>query len=660
MKKIIFLFAILLGLTSTSQEIKFGKISKDVLQEKFYPIDSTATASYLLKHRKTYYEYNSATGFQIVNEVHYRIKIYAKEGFDMANFSLVYYDPKTGDRDKITGIKGYTFNLDENGEVIKTKLSSNSIFKEKLNKYRSTKKITMPDIKEGSVVDLKYKHISPYTHYIEELSFQNTIPIKKYYAKIEIPEWYVFKKMSKGYYAPSLRSTSRNRTLSIPNRGTYVNQDLKYNVDVYEGNNIPALKNDEPYVSNVSNYFGGVKYELSLTQFPFSRIKTHSNTWKSVCNTIFKSSSFGGELSKTKYFKDDLKTVIADATTLQEKVVRIFEFVKKKVKWNEYNSVYTDKGVKTAYKEGVGNVAEINLILTAMLRESGLNANPVLVSTRKHGIALFPSISGFNYIISMVEFPNGQSMLLDATEPYSLPNVLPIRDLNLKGRKITKEGISEWVNLNSPKHTLEENTVKVKIDDDMMMSGFARKKETNLNALLHRKNYNHIKKEDRITKVEEKYNIEIEDFKSTNQDEIYKPYISLYKFSTEDLIEEINGKLYVNPLLFLTNTTNPFKSKERKFPIDFATPWQENNNVYIQIPEGYQVESIPEQLAIGLPDQLGFFKFIVSADQKNIRVNSKLQMNSAIIAPVYYEAVQTFYKQIIDKETEKIVLTKKI
>jgi hypothetical protein len=63
-------------------------------------------------------------------------------------------------------------------------------------------------------------------------------------------------------------------------------------------------------------------------------------------------------------------------------------YVKANVIWNNYG--YSCDGVKTAYKKiKLGNVAS-NLMLTAMLRYAGLTANPVLVSTRSNGIALFP------------------------------------------------------------------------------------------------------------------------------------------------------------------------------------------------------------------------------------------------------------------------------
>jgi hypothetical protein len=131
------------------------------------------------------------------------------------------------------------------------------------------------------------------------------------------------------------------------------------------------------------------------------------------------------------------------------------------------------------------------------------------------------------------------------------------------------------------------------------------------------------------------------------------------KFSSEDLLEEINGKIYVEPLLFLTQDKNPFKLDERKFPVDFATAWKDVNRVSIQIPNGYSVESLPEPLAIALPDNLGVFKYQVSQIGNQIKVFSILEFNSSMVPPNYYGYLKDFYSKLVKKETEKIVLAKK-
>lgn len=388
------------------------------------------------------------------------------------------------------------------------------------------------------------------------------------------------------------------------------------------------------------------------------QLKNYSTSWETVSKQIYKSPSFGNELDKSNYYKDDLEKILANNTTDQEKIGAIFQFVKTKVKWNGFYGTYTEKGVRSAYKENSGNVADINLMLTSMLRSAGLNANPVLVSSKGNGIPLFPTLKGFDYVISIVQFPDNSYVLLDATELYSLPNVLPVRALNWNGRLVTKDGASSWVKLSSSKHAIEDNMVIVKISDDLMVEGFIRTKYENLNALNFRKNYNHIKEEELIKDYEENNNLETEEFKILNQEDIYKDIVRSVKFSSEDLIEQIGNKLYIEPILFLTKRKNPFKSAERKYPIDFATAWKDVHRVSMEIPEGYTVEKLPETLAIALPNNIGVFKYQVSQSGKKLKTVSILEFNSAMIPSEYYAYLKDFYSQLIKKQTEKIVLIK--
>ncbi|QTE21880.1 DUF3857 domain-containing protein [Polaribacter cellanae] len=651
MKKLLLTVLLISQFSLIAQNYKFGKVSKEELQEKFYPLDSTADAAYLYRKRRTYYNFVRNSGFQLVTEYHDRIKIYTKEGFNMATKAISYYSPESGTSERVSSIKGYTFNLKE-GKIIKAKLSKKNIFKERLNKFRDIKKITMPNITEGSVIELRYMLVSPYIQNIEDLDFQTGIPIKKIEYQIEVPEYFIFNKLSKGYYSVKMKSDTKNGIIGKSN--------YKIEVFKFEDKNIPALKDNEPFVGNINNYRGGMKFELTQTNFLSigGRIKTYSNSWESVSKQIYRTSSFGNELDKSSYYKDDLETILETNKTESEKITAIFEFVKNKVKWNNYYGIYSDNGVRKAYKERVGNVADINLMLTSMLRSANLNADPVLVSTRANGIPFFPTIDGFNYVVSMVELSSGGYILLDATEPYSSPNILPKRALNWNGRRISKDGISSWVKLMPSQPATQENTVMVNISEDMMVNGLIRTKFYKLDALSYRRNNNHLEEEDVITSMEESHNIEIEDFKVVNENFIGKSIVRNVKFSSEDLIESINGKIYIEPLLFLSQHKNPFKLEERKFPVDFTTPRVFKNTVSIKIPEGYKVETLPESLAIGLPENLGVFRFQTTEKFGKITTICILQFNSAIIAPQYYAALKQFYSQLVKKESEKIVFVK--
>ncbi|MFD0993489.1 DUF3857 domain-containing protein [Tenacibaculum geojense] len=651
MKKTILILCIIISQTLISQEIKFGKVSKKELQETFYDKDSSASASYLLKKRRTYFTYNNTSGFLVVSEYHERIKIYTKEGLDYATKKINYYFPESGDRESINSLKGYTFNI-EDGKIEKEKLSKKNIFEDRISKFRKEKKITFPAVKIGSVIDVKYTLTSPFWT-IEDLNFQYSIPVKRLDYQVETPEYIVFNKRAKGFFSIPVAVSKKSSALTPGSTITFTTT-----VDKFETEDIKAINPNEPYVGNINNYRGGVSYELSSTQFPNSMFKNYALDWEDVCKTIYKSSAFGVELHKSSYYKEDLNNIISNSSSEIETIARVFTHVKSKLNWNEYYGKYTDKGVRKAYKDGVGNVAEINLILTSMLRSANIDANPVLVSSKNNGIPVFPTLKGFNYVITKVNLANGQYILLDATESYSFPNLLPYRALNWYGKEVLEGGKIRDVKLAPSTVAKDTNFMNITINEEGTVEGMIRKSLSGHLAMFHRKSNNHKKDEEIITELEDKYNIEIDEYNIHNKLDLSKGITQSFKFTSEDFVEEINGKLYINPLLFLALNENPFKSKERSFPIDFVVPWEDKYSISIEIPKGYNVESFPQEIAIGLPDNIGTFKYIMVNDGKKLKLMSQTTFKQNMIGANYYEFVKEFYSQLVKKQSEKIVFIK--
>lgn len=652
-----------------AQDYKYGKVSKEELLEKFYPLDSSANAAVLYNNRKTYFEYKQNEGFMVITEIHERIKIYNKEGFDWATKKIDYYN-SSNTREKIINLKATTYTFD-GAKIVETDLSKKDVFDQESNKYWSQQKFTMPSLKEGCVLEWTYKIISPFKR-IDDIQFQYEIPIKRIEAKIEIPEYFVYNKRYKGYYPITAKEEKKSSTISLFERTreggdssqrnvtsavTETKVDYFTKVEYYGATNVPAII-EEAYVSNLDNYKTAIQYEYAELHWPREPIKYYSTSWENVVKTIYDDYDFSSEIYKSNHFSEDLNLVLAASPSNSQKITGILELVKSKIKWNEYNGLAKFNGTKKAYNEGIGNVADINLNLVSMLNKAGLKASPVILSTRSNGIPIFPTIDGFNYVIAAVEIEN-DLILLDATEEYSAPNVLPLRDLNWQGRIVRENGSSAWVNLTPAKSSDTNSSMSIVFNDAGAIEGVKRTQFTNLNALNYRDNYAKMKDDDVILKVEEENGkIEISDFKIANKSEIYKPIIEMFKFTSEDLLDKIGDKIYFKPLFFDAMTKNQFKLEKRDYPIDFGAPFIMDNKVGIKIPAGYVVESVPENLAIGLSDNYGVYKFRITIEAGMINVYSILQINTAIFPSANYQEIKDFYKMIVNKNLEQIVLKK--
>ncbi|MEZ4840689.1 MAG: hypothetical protein R2821_04050 [Flavobacteriaceae bacterium] len=506
----------------------------------------------------------------------------------------------------------------------------------------------MPNLKEGSVIEWSYKIISPYFMYVDDVVVQYEIPVKNFEARVQLLEWFYFNKRQKGYYFFKMNESSKS------------NIDLRTNDRLIEINekNIPAIK-EEPYINNINNYTAALQLEVASLSAPtLGLFETYATSWEEIAKNIYKSSSFGGELGKTGHLKDDLAILKSKLTTNEAKIGGALDYVKSNIKWNGNYGIYTEKGGRKSYNENTGNVGDINLTLVNVLSELGLKANPVLVSTRSHGIPIFPTSRGFNYVIAAVEIDGGIH-LLDATNHFSTPNVLPVRALNWQGRLVRENGTSAPIEL-FPKEQAKENVfAALTIDSEGLLTGKVRTSYTNQLALNYRESRNSLTEDELIEKLESNFSgVEITKVELQNKEDLYKPLIVNLEFEAEDMIETIGDKIYVSPLVFFAKSENPFKLDKREYPIDFGTPWNEKHAINIALPEGYAIESIPESISLALPDNLGSFKFLCKQNGTTLQVLSEIEINTPIIGANNYEIIKGFYKMIIDKQQEKVVLSK--
>ncbi|WP_425234298.1 transglutaminase domain-containing protein [Ulvibacterium sp.] len=660
------LFVSLVANDVLAQKVKFGKVSEAELREEVYEKDSSAVAAVLYRYKNIRFEYKQSLGFKLVTSIHERVKIYKSEGFEYATV-IEKLSKDNGDKETISGLKAFTYSL-ENGEIKKHKLSKEGEFKTELNEYYNEEKFTMPNVKVGSVVEYEYQIHSPFYWIIDEIAMQYDIPIKYQEISIRAPEYFVFKPTMKGYLPLNPQTGTEGGTITFTDkqrRGkyntttTYSNSNLNYiiNVTNYTMQDVPALK-EEPHVNNMNNYRSAVLYELQYTKFPQSPIKSYTTTWEKVIKTIYESRNFGGQLAQKRYFKEDLQALIGDRTDEVEKAAIIFQYVQNHMNWNGMAGFYSDKGVKKAYEDRSGNIADINLMLTAMLSEAGLEANPVLISTRDHGVPMFPTRRGFNYVVASVSL-NDNIVLLDASNKYTKPNVLPVHALNWYGKLIKKDGSFNSVSV-MPKIVSKENSnCTVALDQNGGIKGRMRKTYTDFKAYEFRNKFNGIQEDSYLEKLESSnVGMEIGEYAVKNNETIGKAIMENMSFTMEGQIAKVGDKMYFNPLFTSTMTENPFKLDERNYPIDYAYPWEEKMVVNISIPEGYEIETLPADVKLGLPNKTASFIYKVMAQGNKIQVLADLKMNAAIIPAVDYHNLKEFYKKIVEKEAEKVVLSK--
>ncbi len=629
-----------------AQEFRPNPIVVADFAQKSHSRNESAQAAVIYKVGDCNISFDQHNGFQTRYVIKTRIKIYTKEGYGHAMQSVVY---RSGSTTQVYFDDAFTYNL-EDGKIVKTPLKKDGIFDEAVTKYVSRKKIQFPNVKVGSILEFTCTVAASGVMTPPQWSFQSQIPVDFSQYSVHIPEYLIYNTNQKGSLFPKVAKRQQERS------GGYAET-----ITTYTAENMPALL-DEGYVVNIENYTSGVAHELAAVRLPM-RYSVYSekvaSDWTTIAKRMYTYDDFGGELKKKGYFEKQIDSLAAGLQSRDEIIRAVFDFCKSQVKWNKRYGLFCENGVKSAFRQRMGNVADINLMLTAMLRHLEIEASPVLVSTRDNGIVLFPSISNFDYVIVGVQTPTG-FILLDATEEFSVPDILPLRDLNWFGRLIRENGTSEQIDLIPSGMSKKLTFVNAQLQPDGKISGKIKNTYTKYEALEFRERSRGVGRETFIEGLETRYgNIQIGDYARDNEADVNQALAERFDFTDDKAVETIGGKLYFSPMLFLSMKENPFRQEKREYPVDFGYPTQSRLNATIRIPDGYQVESMPESLSLDTESGSGSFKFALALQNDAIQLTVTAETKTSLVAADDYTMLKAFYQQIVDKQNEKIILKKR-
>jgi len=664
MKKLISSILIICScLTTYAQDFRFKKVSEEEVLEKFHPLDSTASAATLWEEGILSIKYDNGFAYQL--ETTKRLKIYKKEGYDYATIKIPFYTGESNsEKEKIVGLKAYVYNMVD-GELEDEKLKSSDFIEEEVSEYWGQVKFTFPNLKPGSVIEYTYTKSSPYFTELPKWYFQDEVPVNYSSYKLTIPEMLTYKEQQRGFHYVDRKVEDVYMMFNIKSSNnderSYVDKG-KEEAKSYEyiARDVPKLK-DEPYVNNPRNFMTSIKHVLSFSRIGMGEVNEYSTTWPEISKSLQKSDRFGKQMDKTKYYEEDLQAIIQNSENEAALVANIFSYVKNNIKWNETRSIYTSDKLKDVYEEKTGNIADINLMLTSMLRSAGIDANPVLISTVDNGIpSNFVSRNDYNYVISAVSL-NDNLYLLDASSPYSAPNILPLRCINWFGQIVRPNGTAQQISLQPQEKSKDNFFLNLKLKADGSIEGEMRRQQTNHLGYLYRVRFSEVDKEKYIEKKENDYEVEIVEYDNKNINKLSDAVVETMTFKKESAADVINDNIYFSPMLFLATDENPFKQdqKERKLPIDFTFPRTSRYIINLEIPEGYAVDYLPEPTAVALPENKAIFRYNIQKGNPGVvQIVVTEDINTAILPASFYLPLKDYFSQIVTKETDKIVLKK--
>ena len=630
---------------------KFGKIDLSEFQTKVKGPDSAADAIKLFDVGNGSFDVSPVTQQYVYNFTrHVRFKVVNKPAYDLANFQVILYNSSTGTgKESIVSVHGSTYNLVD-GKIEVSKMTSDAKFSSRLDKNHLEKKFTLPNVKEGSIIEYTYTTSSDFTFALDDWYFQGRYPAKYSALTITIPEYYIYKPLMSGYLA-----IKQTKPEIVNQSSTQLTKTCYYVEDV------PAIK-DERFITTLDDYVAKIGFEMMATNFPRSGYKDFSSTWPKLMFELMDEERFGRFIGRANSNKEFLNGPVKEEKDSLAKMNLIFNFMKKAVKWDGKLTMYTsENSPKAVFDKKSGNSADINLSLLSMMKSAGLVCSPVLLSTRGNGYHPgYPMMSKFNNVVVEVE-TGGKSYLLDATDEDNLGGLISYQDLNHEGLKVNvEEKSAKWISLETPDLSSTNIGYNLVLTPDNKFSGTMYLSSDHYEGLRRRKVYKSATSESEFLKdlKANKPGLDIVSYKIQNLDHPEEALAETLNVTIEDNVEDAGNLIYFTPMLYEQTKDNPFNLEERNFPVDFAYPFQEVFKSVIEFPEKYVLDKLPKSEAFALPNSDGSFSIQYFVEGNKIAVRSKISINRSLFAPEDYFTLKEFYKNIVRKQAEQIVFKK--
>jgi len=641
-----FLFlSVNLLLRAQIREITFGEIPKEDLEMTEYEPDPSADAVILENHANT--TMRAGEKIIVATDCHIRIKIINTDGLDYANVEMPY-----GGDDRIGGLKVAAYNL-EDGEIIQTLVDKKSIYYEKTSRYRNTVRFSVPNVKPGTVIEYKYTLESPDYFSLYTFAFQEVIPVRRCNFRIEIPGYFNYKFVTGGDFKDIIFRREQDRVL-------FGSSSVEGFIGTWIGNNIAAYR-EEPFSTGSDDYYTHIGFELSKIDVPGYYFEEISPTYPKLSEKLLDRSDFGEYITKNAVVRKKAETIKAQGGSETDILRLIYTYVSEYMMWNGYHDFTASSAMGKVYNDARGNSAEINLMLLSMLRTAGIQAEPVILSTRENGLVnpLFAIITKFNHVIVSAT-ADGKNWLIDATDPVRPFNMLPREVLNGQGWLVNRFGGS-WIDLSNGEHDGESVNLAMQLDEQGNLNGTVTTVYESYDAWRVRK-FCSLQGEEAYRDFTqwEKSNWKISGLELENLKELEKPVIEKITLAIPDASEAASGIMYINPVLDGREESNEYYAEERISVIDLACPSTRKYNCTISIPEGWTVAELPQSVNLHMDGGGAGFTYNISVDGRTIKLDSEINFSTVRYLPEKYDTIRNFWSAIIRKQAEVVVLKKEI
>lgn len=631
--------------------LEWGKISKSDFEMKSYLVDSTVSAVVLCDYGET----SLTNDLGLVFTRHERIKIVSEAGYEWATHIIRYY---AGDEiEYVRDIEGATYSLTPDGTIAVTHLDAKSVFELDYDqKYRGYR-FTLPALQPGCIIEFRYKIIASHLYYIQDWKFQATIPVLWSEYRVRIPREIAYVAVSQGYEPLYINERTDATQPVMGVTASYLHNRIAVcNQYRWVVRNAPGLR-EEPFTTTLEDYYS--RMSLQLSEYALDgEVKKFLKTWELVIHDLLKNEHFGKMIDITRSIRKVTDDLMSGLTTPESKMAAIYDYVRSTIVWSGVHRMFADQEPVDLLESRKGNNAEIAFLMISMLRHAGVEADPVILSTRNHGRiqVQYPILDQFNYVLTVARIGT-ELYYLDPTDPFRPIGLLPPKVLNVRGL-VVKEGPVQWSDIATTKSYVHSSLARLTLDEQGEIRGTIETVDEDYGALSKRRDLEE-SKEVEFTKnlfESDRSGLQIDSVTITGKENALGPFQVRARISSVSYAQTAGDRIYINPAVVDRQYHNPFKLSKRKFPVDMSYAHSVTSCSTIEIPPGWEVKEVPPNRGISIGSEFAVYTRETTVKGRSVETSGKLLIPRSVFPPGMYDRLKNFYEQMVTWQSEPIVL----
>ena len=517
---------------------------------------------------------------------HYlRVKVFTDRGRESQSKIDIYYGQISGSNIKISDIAGRTIKPD--GSIVELKkedIFDRTVVKTNGLKFKA-RSFAMPAVEPGCIIEYRWREtrVQALAHYIR-LSFQRDIPVQRVQYLV--------------------------KPFPFP--------DMSFNSIMLHGTPTKWAKDKNGF------------YSTSLTNVPAfhdeSRMPPEDQikTWMLVYYQNTNDDRSDAEKFWTRYGKDfynenkslikpndEVKkmaaSLVADAKNDDEKLQRLFDFCRTKIKNvsldtsgmtpDEVKKI-NNKNPGDTLKRGMGNSANIDQLFAALANGAGFDARIVLAPDR--GDLFFDKSIPNGYFVDPMNIAvkeGGNWKFFNPGYPHLPFGMLRWQEEGQQSL-ITDPSQPVWVEtpLSGPEKSLVKRNAKLKLTDDGTLEGYVRLEYSGHFAIERKMEIDEESETQRQDDLKEEIKgqmstAELTDIKIENVMDYTKPLVYSFHVRVPNYAQRTGKRLFLQPAFFQHGKPPLFATTDRKYPVYFHYPWTEHDQVDFELPKGYALDN---------------------------------------------------------------------